>query len=194
MLHSSFLHYLNNAPCGTIHSILVCTSQFPHDAEKASTSPVYRQLVAAAPGWQWQSFVLENTHVFRGKLLRCHHRCAIIRYSCWEPYSASQASSSHIPSCYCPNDVCLCGYFPFQLRLVPSPLEGVAVCTETSTWITDLQLLADGLCGRTSSVPLVNSQSDLGEEAIGAKHTRYRPHLGNLWCWSTLVELLSVLD
>lgn len=160
-----------------------------------------RHLRAQCTGSWWQqhqgdseSFVLENTHVFRGKLLRCHHHCAIIRYSCWEPYSASQASSSHIPSCYCPNDVCLCGYFPFQLRLVPSPLESVAVCAETSTWITDLQLLADGLCGRTSSVPLVNSQSDLGEEAIGAKHTWYRPHLGNLWCWSTLVELLSVLD
>lgn len=34
-------------------------------------------------------------------------------------------------------------YLPFHLQLVPSPLEGVAVFTGTSTQITGLQLIAD---------------------------------------------------
>lgn len=44
-----------------------------------------------------RSSVLENSHVFGEKLLSCHHFCAIIQYSCWEPYSESQVSSPMFP-------------------------------------------------------------------------------------------------
>lgn len=90
-----------------------------------------------------RSSVLENTHVFREKLLSCHHLCTVIQYhlcvniqyspplchysiqsrACWEPYSESQASSPHVPSCYCPNNACLCGdifHFSSGLFLFPS--------------------------------------------------------------------------
>ena len=129
VLQSLFLCYLNNTPCGTMHS------QYSKDAEKASTKPSllgYWQLVAAGPRWQWLLVLCWETPMRSGE-------------SCWAATATVPLSDTHVESptlhlrqapptfpdtalclekCYCPDDTCLCrDIFPFSSGIFPLPLQ-----------------------------------------------------------------------
>lgn len=59
VLQSPFLHRLKNAPWRTIHSVLLRTSQYPHDAEKASMNQTADG--SRTTPWLWQEVLYWKT-------------------------------------------------------------------------------------------------------------------------------------
>lgn len=126
VFQSLVFHYLNNTPCGTMHSVLVWVSQYPKNAEKASTKPSllgYRQRLSVLC---WETAVCSGES--------CWAATAMVPLSdapVENPAPHLRQAPPAFPDmalclekCYCPNDTWpRRDVFPFSSDIFPPPLQ-----------------------------------------------------------------------